>query len=330
MRLNIRMTHSAVRAAAAAFVGTVIDWYDFFLYGTAAALVFAKLFFPQFDNASGTIASFATFAVGFFARPLGGIVFGYLGDKFGRRTTLILTLLMMGLSTFLVGCLPTYTVAGVAAPIMLTALRFFQGIAVGGEWGGAALLAVEHSLPGKRGWFGSWMQAGLPVGLLLSTGAYKICTYMSDESFMSWGWRVPFLLGIVLTVVGYFIRQHVGESPIFLEAKEKSALEENPILKTFKNEWRQILAVMGARVAENACFYLITVFVISYCTQNLSLDKGDDLGWNLSRIGFGAHHDFIFWLAVRPHRAQAGLSDRLGDIFCDGVSLFLAFRNKAA
>ncbi|HEX4350673.1 MAG TPA: MFS transporter, partial [Verrucomicrobiae bacterium] len=148
MRLNIGMTHSPMRAAVAAFAGNVIDWYDFFLYGTAAALVFAKLFFPQFDAASGTIAAFATFAVGFFARPLGGIFFGYLGDKFGRRTTLILTLLTMGFSTFLVGCLPTYAVAGVAAPILLTVLRFFQGIAVGGEWGGAALLAVENAPPG--------------------------------------------------------------------------------------------------------------------------------------------------------------------------------------
>jgi MFS transporter, MHS family, shikimate and dehydroshikimate transport protein len=274
MRLNIRMNHSPARAALAAFVGTVIEWYDYFLYGTAAALVFPKLFFPTVDVTTATIASYGTFALGFFSRPLGGVFFGHLGDRIGRRRTLMITLSVMGLSTFLVGCMPTYAMVGIAAPIGLSVLRFCQGLAVGGAWSGGALLSVEHSTPGKRGWYGSWMQASLPIGMILSTVAYKIFTSQGDGTFTAWGWRMPFLFGLVLAVAAYFVLQRVGESPLFAEAKAEKVLEKNPILKAFKEEWRSILIVMGARVGENALFYIFTVFVISYSTQNLSLERG--------------------------------------------------------
>ena len=274
MRLNIRMSHSPARAALAAFVGTVIEWYDYFLYGTAAALVFPKLFFPTVDVTTATIASYGTFALGFFSRPLGGVFFGHLGDRIGRRRTLMITLSVMGLSTFLVGCMPTYAMVGIAAPIGLSVLRFCQGLAVGGAWSGGALLSVEHSTPGKRGWYGSWMQASLPIGMILSTVAYKIFTSQGDGTFTAWGWRMPFLFGLVLAVAAYFVLQRVGESPLFAEAKAEKVLEKNPILKAFKEEWRSILIVMGARVGENALFYIFTVFVISYSTQNLSLERG--------------------------------------------------------
>ena len=308
--------HSPARAAIAALVGAVIEWYDFFLYGTAAALVFAKLFFPTFDATTGTIASYGTFAVGFFARPLGGVFFGYLGDKIGRRRMLMLTLVVMGLSTFLVGCMPTYAMAGIAAPIGLSLLRFFQGLAVGGAWGGAALLSVEHSASGKRGWFGSWMQSSLPVGMILSTVVYKICTSVNDAAFLQWGWRVPFLLGIVLAAVGLLVLRQVDESPVFTEARAESALVKNPILHAFKEEWRGILIVIGSRVGENALFYLMTVFVISYCTQNLSLAKG----LVLNGILVGS----VLELATIPF--YGWLSDRIGRraVYLTGLLVFLA------
>jgi MFS transporter, MHS family, shikimate and dehydroshikimate transport protein len=295
--------HSPARAAVAAFVGTVIEWYDYFLYGTAAALVFAKLFFPNVDATTGTIAAYGTYAMGFFSRPLGGLFFGYLGDRIGRRRMLLVTLVVMGLSTFLVGCMPTYATAGIAAPIGLCVLRFCQGLAVGGAWGGAALLSVEHSDSARRGWFGSWMQSSLPVGMILSTVVYKVCTRLNDETFMAWGWRVPFLLGLVLAGAGYFVLREVGESPLFEEARTEKTLVKNPILNVFKTEWRGILVVIGARVGENALFYLFTVFVISYCTQNLGLGEGMILNGILVASVFElATILFYGWLSDRVGR----------------------------
>lgn len=261
------------RAVAAAFIGTIIEWYDFFIYGTAAALIFPKLFFPNESEAAGTIYSFGTFAAGFFFRPIGAVIFGNLGDRLGRKRSLIWTLVLMGVSTFLVGCLPAFDRIGILAPIALTALRCVQGIAAGGEWGGAILLSVEHSAQGRRGWYGSWTQAGLPVGLLLSNGVFNLCSSIGGESFIRWGWRIPFLAGLVLAIIGYIIRQHVEETPLFLQTSEVERRRGNPVLRALTEKWRSVLMLIGARIAENAAFYLYTVFVLTYCTQYLGLPK---------------------------------------------------------
>ena len=244
------------RAVAAAFIGTIIEWYDFFIYGTASALIFPRLFFPNESEAAGTIYSFGTFAAGFFFRPIGAIIFGNLGDRLGRKRSLIWTLVLMGISTFLVGCLPAFDRIGILAPIALTVLRCVQGIAAGGEWGGAILLSVEHSAEGRRGWYGSWTQAGLPVGLLLSNGVFNLCSSIGGPAFIKWGWRIPFLVGLVLAIIGYIIRQHVEETPLFLQTTEVERRRRNPVLRALTEKWRSVLMLIGARIAENAAFYL--------------------------------------------------------------------------
>jgi metabolite-proton symporter len=261
------------RVVVASFIGTAIEWYDFFLYGTAAALVFNRLFFPTFDPTAGTMAAFATYAVGFFARPLGGVIFGHFGDRIGRKSMLVTTLMMMGLATFLVGALPTYGQAGVLAPLLLVALRFVQGLGVGGEWAGAVLMVVEHADKGRRGLFASWVQAGVPVGLLLATGVFSVFARLPEPAFLAWGWRVPFLLGILLTGIGFFIRLRVLESPVFEQAKTERPASKLPILEVLRTHPRNVLLAMGARLAENAFFYIFTVWVLSYATQQLGLAK---------------------------------------------------------
>ena len=252
----------------------MIEWYDFFLYGTASALVFNKLFFPQFDDFAGQMASFATNAVGFFARPLGGVIFGHFGDKLGRKSMLVTTLMMMGVATFLIGLLPTYESIGVWAAVLLVLLRFIQGVGVGGEWGGAVLMAVEHGRTGRRGFLGSWVQAGVPVGLLLANGVFSAMSRsLSESAFMSWGWRVAFLLGGVLLGVGMFIRLRIIESPVFLQAKQSTPGPRMPVLEAIRQHPRNVQLAMGARFAENAFFYIFTVLVLSYGTQQLGLEK---------------------------------------------------------
>ncbi|MBN9120626.1 MAG: MFS transporter, partial [Planctomycetes bacterium] len=209
---------SVARVVAASFVGTAIEWYDFFLYGTAAALVFNRLFFPTVDPVTGTMAAFGTYAVGFVARPFGGVLFGHYGDRFGRKSALVTTLVLVGLSTFGIGLLPTHDAAGALAPVLLVLLRFVQGLGVGGEWAGAVLMIAERGDRRWRGFSASWVQAGAPVGLLLATGAFGLVTQLPDADFLAWGWRVPFLLGGVLTAVGLFLRLKVLESPIFARA----------------------------------------------------------------------------------------------------------------
>lgn len=290
------------RVVIASFVGTTIEWYDFFLYGTAAALVFNKLFFPTIDPVAGTMAAFATYAVGFFARPLGGIVFGHYGDKIGRKSMLVTTLMMMGVATVLIGLLPTYEQAGVLAPVLLVTLRFVQGFGVGGEWGGAVLMAVEHGESGKRGFYASWVQAGVPVGLLLANGVFMLASSMDEKSFLSWGWRVPFLLGVLLLGVGMFIRLKIMESPIFTEAKAADAGPKIPILAVLLDHPKNVLLAMGARFAENAFFYIFTVLVLSYGSQQLGMDKG----WLLNAVFIGS----AVQLVVIP--MFGALSDRVG------------------
>ena len=261
------------RVVLASFIGTTIEWYDYFIYGTAAALVFNKLFFPSLDPFTGTIAAFGTFAVGFFARPIGGLVFGHYGDKLGRKTMLITTLVMMGVATFLIGCLPTYAAIDVAAPVLLVVLRFIQGFGVGGEWGGAVLMAVEHGHKGRRGFYASWAQAGVPVGLLLATGIFSLLNaQLTDEQFIAWGWRVPFLIGILLLAVGLYIRLAILESPLFKKLQEEEPDRPAPIREVLRKHPRNILIAMGARFAENASFYIFTVFIYTYARDQLQLD----------------------------------------------------------
>jgi MFS transporter, MHS family, shikimate and dehydroshikimate transport protein len=262
------------KVAFASFIGTTIEWYDFFLYGTAAALVFGDLFFPKAEPSIGTLAAFGTYAVGFAARPLGGIVFGHFGDRAGRKTMLVLALLIMGTATFLIGLLPTYNDVGILAPILLVALRFMQGIGVGGEWGGAVLMSVEHAPDGRRGFFGSWPQMGVPAGLALSTGAFALIRGLtSDETFMAWAWRVPFLLSIVLVVVGLVIRMKLMESPVFRKVQETETTSRKPIVDVVKKQPRDVLTAMGMRVAENGIFYVYTVFFLAYGEDELKVSE---------------------------------------------------------
>ncbi|HSE35840.1 MAG TPA: MFS transporter [Blastocatellia bacterium] len=255
------------KVAVASFIGTTIEWYDFFLYGTASALVFNKLFFPNYDPLTGTLASFGTYAVGFAARPIGGIVCGHYGDKIGRKSMLILTLLIMGVATFLIGCLPTYNEIGVWAPILLVVLRLAQGFGVGGEWGGAVLMAVEHAPSGRRGFYGSWPQIGVPAGLLLSTIVFAQISKLPEQTFLAWGWRIAFLASIGLVGVGLFIRLAVVEPPVFARLKESGAGARLPILDAVRHHPKNVVLAMGARIAENGAFYLYTVFVLTYATQ---------------------------------------------------------------
>jgi metabolite-proton symporter len=266
-------TGAIAKVAAASFIGTAIEWYDFFLYGTAAALVFNKLFFPKFDSLVGTLLAFGTFAVGFIARPVGGVVFGHFGDKLGRKAMLSLTLFIMGVATFAIGLLPTYQTIGAAAPVLLVALRLAQGFGLGGEWGGAVLMAVEHAPANRRGFYGSWPQTGAPAGLLLSTAVFAIISRLPEQALLSWGWRVPFLMSALLVGVGAFIRLSVVESPEFAKVKTERKEARLPILDVLEHHKRSVLLSMGARLAENAYFYVYTTFVLAYATQRVHVTK---------------------------------------------------------
>ncbi len=262
------------KVALASGVGTTIEWYDFFLYGTMAALVFNQLFFPELDPLIGTLAAFSTYAVGFAARPLGGIVFGHYGDRLGRKSMLVLSLMIMGVATVLIGLLPTYESIGILAPIGLVILRFAQGIGVGGEWGGAVLMAVEHAPPGRRGFYGSWPQVGVPAGLLIANLAYfAFSNAMSEEAFLSYGWRIPFLLSAVLVVVGLVIRLKIMESPAFEKVRETKTEAKMPIVDVLRAYPKNVLLGMGMRMSQNAIFYILTVFALAYGDTQLQLDK---------------------------------------------------------
>ena len=265
---------STLKVATASFIGTAVEFYDFFLYGTAAALVFNRLFFPSYDPMVGTLLAFATFAVGFVARPLGGMVFGHFGDKLGRKSMLSATLMIMGVATFAIGLLPTYESIGVWAPILLVLMRILQGFGLGGEWGGAVLMAVEHAPAHRRGFYGSWPQMGAPAGLLLATGVYSLFTRLPDEQFITWGWRVPFLFSAVLIGIGVFIRLSVAESPAFRAAhKAPGSGPKLPIVEVLRTYPKQILLAMGARFAENGWYYILVTFVLTYGRQRLGLEQ---------------------------------------------------------
>jgi MFS transporter, MHS family, shikimate and dehydroshikimate transport protein len=267
-------TAGSIRTVAlASLIGTTIEWYDFFLYGTAAALVFNRLYFPTFDPLAGTLAAFGTYAVGFLARPIGGIVIGHYGDRIGRKSMLILTLIIMGVATFGIGLLPTYAQIGAWAPVALVVLRLAQGFGVGGEWGGAVLMAVEHAPPGARGFYGSWPQIGVPAGLLLSTAVFAGFARLPEEQFLSWGWRVPFLLSILLVGVGLIIRVRVLETPAFTRVKAARTEARRPIVEVLRTHPKEVLLAMGLRFAENGAFYIYTVFVLVYGTQKARIHR---------------------------------------------------------
>ncbi|MFF7335308.1 MFS transporter [Streptomyces sp. NPDC008150] len=297
------------RIVAASLIGTTVEWYDFFLYGSAAALVFNKLFFPGSDPLVGTLLSFLTYAVGFAARPLGALVFGHYGDRVGRKKLLVLSLLLMGGATFAIGLLPTHATVGAAAPVLLTALRLVQGFALGGEWGGAVLLVSEHGDPRRRGFWASWPQTGAPAGQLLAAGVLSLLTaVLSDGAFTSWGWRIPFLLSGVLVVVGLWVRLSVDESPVFKQALERAESrratepEKPPLVAVLRHHWRDVLVAMGARMAENISYYVITAFVLVYATTAADVSKQTAL--NSVLVGSAVH------FATIP--AWGALSDRIG------------------
>jgi MFS transporter, MHS family, shikimate and dehydroshikimate transport protein len=261
-----RSNSSIVRVAIASWIGTSIEWYDFFLYGTAAALVLGPLFFsPTLSPLAAQLSAFATFWVGFAARPVGGIVFGHFGDRLGRKTMLILTLVIMGIATFLVGCLPTYKDIGITAPILLVILRFAQGFAVGGEWGGAVLIATEHSPADKRGFYGSWPQVGVPIGLLLSSLIFSlVSSSFSKAAFLTIGWRIPFLLSIVLVAVGLFIRLGITETPDFERVKETQTIARMPVIDVLRTNFKNVILAAGAFFVTNGAFYIFITFIVAY------------------------------------------------------------------
>jgi metabolite-proton symporter len=257
----------------ASAVGSALEWYDFFIYGTAAALVFGQLFFPKADPTVGTLLAFATFGVAFLARPVGGMVFGHLGDKLGRKPVLVMTLMLVGGGTFLIGLLPTYDSIGAWAPALLVIMRLIQGFGAGAEYGGAVILAVEHAPPGKRGLFGSFAPIGVTVGLLLANGVFALVGSLPQEDFLSWGWRVPFLLSIVLILVGFYIRARVSETPAFREIAARNKVARSPVKEALVKHPREFLVVIGARLAENGLGFLYPVFALNYMTQQLHLPK---------------------------------------------------------
>ena len=308
---------SLQKVIAASLIGSVIEWYDFFIYGTAAALIFGQLFFPGSDPLIGTLYSFGTYAVGFIARPIGGVFCGHYGDKIGRKSMLVMTLIVMGVATTLVGLLPTYESIGIWAPVLLVVLRFLQGFAVGGEWGGATLMAVEYAPPGRRGFFGSWPGMGIPAGLVVATAIFTASSSLPPEQFLSWGWRVPFLVSIVLVAVGLFVRLKILETPAFQQMQESGGSSELPVLDVFRYYWRSLLLTMGAFFLLNGGFYVTVTFMLAYGTQNIGVGSGTMLTGVLI-----AGTVQIFAIG-----AFAALSDRVGrrPVYLGGAVFLLLF-----
>ncbi|EUC18744.1 MFS transporter [Paraburkholderia hospita] len=266
-------THQPVRAATAAFIGTAVEFYDYYTYATAAALVLGDVFFPGTSHFVSTMASFATFFVGFVARPLSGAVFGHLGDRIGRKKMLVLTMFLMGIATTGIGLLPGYATIGVWAPILLVLLRVLQGIAVGGEWGGAVLMASEHAPQGRKTFFASFPQMGSPAGLILSLISFRLVTSLDHDSFVSWGWRLPFLASFVLLLLGIAIRLGVKESPEFERVRNGNAVAKNPVTEVLRTAWYPIILAAAATTIGSAGFFFTNTFMISYVTTYLGMSK---------------------------------------------------------
>lgn len=264
------MSEHTQKVALASSIGQTIEWYDFFIYGTASALVFGELFFPSHDPLVGTLLSFATFGVAFVARPLGGVLFGHFGDKVGRKPMLVTTLIIMGIASGVVGLLPTYATLGIGAPIILTVLRILQGLSVGGEYGGAVLMCVEHAAENRRGFFGSWVQAGSPAGLILANGVFVLMTtQVSHDAFLDWAWRVPFLFSFALVAVGIVIRLRLEESPAFQEAVTTRKVNTAPLVTVLRTRKTQVLLTAGAYICVGVTIYTAAVFGLSYGTDEL-------------------------------------------------------------
>jgi MHS family shikimate/dehydroshikimate transporter-like MFS transporter len=258
---------------AASVVGTVIEWYDFFIYGAAAALVFGPVFFPGASPVAGTLAAFATYAVGFAVRPFGGAIFGHFGDRLGRKTILITTLVIMGVTTTLIGLLPTYNQIGVAAPVLLVVLRLAQGFGAGAEFAGAAIMAVEYSPAHRRGFFGSWPQIGVAIGLAGASGAFALAQLLPEDQFMSWGWRIPFLASSLVLLVGTWIRLRISETPVFKEVQKENKVARSPLVEVLKTQPKSFLVVLGMRFADNAVLYIPVVFTLGYLKTQGELDS---------------------------------------------------------
>ena len=287
----------------ASLVGSSIEWFDYFLYGTVAGLVFNQVFFVADDPTVGLLLSYASLALAFFIRPFGGIIFSHIGDRIGRKRTLVLTLTIMGIATVLMGLLPTYQAIGVAAPIILIALRLVQGIGIGGEWGGAVLLAVEYAPKEKRGFFGAFPQMGVTIGLFIGSGALTFITsIVSPESFLSWGWRIPFILSAFLVVFGLWIRKGLDETPSFKKIQETGEIPRLPIVEIFKTQWREVLIAIGGKVVETAPFYIFSTFIISYGTNNL--------GFSSSQVLLSVMSATIITTILMPYMGR--LSDKIG------------------
>lgn len=270
---NVKL-NSRGRVVFASFIGTALEWYDFFVYGAVAALVFGKIFFPTFDQTTGILLSFGTFTVGFIARPLGALLFGHMGDTVGRKKVLVMTMILMGVATVGIGLLPTYNQIGVFSTVLLIVLRLGQGLALGGEWGGAVLMAAENGDEKRRGFNTSWAQIGVPVGNLLSVGVIAgVSLFLSEDQFLAWGWRIPFLASAILIIVGIWVRSGLHESPEFTRLAQENKTEKRPLVELLKRHPRELLIACCIRIGTDVAFYVFSLFVLSYVTASLGLDR---------------------------------------------------------